>query len=212
MLSLFQPFSSDSKHCLLTQADGTPLPNAEVVFYPEFYPYSETSILFEQLMQELKWQQNHITFYGKKIPVPRLEVWHGDSGKTYQYSGNRFEPQLWTDLLSKIKEKIEKETNSSFNSVLINLYRNAQDSVGWHSDDEPELGTNPVIASLSLGAIRKFRLRYIHDKTIKTEILLPSGSLLMMKGNTQHHWQHEVPKSRTPSAPRINLTFRKVFT
>ena len=150
--------------------------------------------------------------YGKENPVPRLEAWYGDSGKSYAYSGIRMEPNSWTPELQEIKKAIETESEIKFNSVLINYYRDGQDRVAWHSDDEKELGKNPVIGSVSLGAERTFKLRHKHYKTneLKKSIILKNGSFLLMEGTTQHHWMHEIPRTAKPIGPRINLTFRVI--
>ena len=152
--------------------------------------------------------------YGQRIAVPRLTAWFGDPRATYSYSGITMTPEAWTPLLLELKSLVEpKALGTPFNSVLLNLYRDGNDSVSWHSDDEPELGTNPVIASVSLGQARTFRLKHKRDDSIPpVEIELTHGSLLVMSGALQHFWKHQLPKRKSKSlGPRINLTFRRIL-
>lgn len=162
---------------------------------------------FSVLTQELDWQQEAITLFGKSVLQPRLQAWYGD--KAYTYSGLTMPPKAWTPMLADLKQRCELLAGQAFNSVLANLYRDGQDSMGWHQDNEPELGQQPVIASLSLGETRRFVLRHLHSKE-KFELPLSHGSLLIMAGNTQHFWQHCVPKTVRALEPRINLTFRLI--
>lgn len=143
------------------------------------------------------------------MPAPRLEAWYGDAGASYSYSGLAHEPLPWTPELQRLRERVEVAAGTTFNSVLANLYRDGNDSNGWHADDESELGEQPVIASLSLGAARRFLLRH-RASVERVEVVLEAGSLLLMRGKTQQCWKHSVPKQRTVHAPRINLTFRRV--
>jgi alkylated DNA repair dioxygenase AlkB len=186
------------------------LPDAELHYRPQFFPKPTADRLLQELMEKIEWTQNKIRFYGKESLVPRLEAWYGDPGKSYAYSGIQMNPKPWTKELVEIKEAIEKEARVPFNSVLINYYRDGKDRVAWHSDDEKELGQNPIIGSVSLGAERKFKLRHkkYKENGLKTEIMLQHGSFLLMKGPTQHHWMHEIPRTAKPIGPRINLTFR----
>jgi alkylated DNA repair dioxygenase AlkB len=186
------------------------LPDAELHYRPQFFPKPTAERLLQELMVKIEWTQNKIRFYGKESLVPRLEAWYGDPGKSYAYSGIQMNPKPWTKELVEIKEAIEKEAGVPFNSVLINYYRDGKDRVAWHSDDEKELGQNPIIGSVSLGAERKFKLRHkkYKENGLKTEIMLQHGSFLLMKGPTQHHWMHEIPRTAKPIGPRINLTFR----
>jgi len=149
--------------------------------------------------------------YGKKVAIPRLQAWYGDSHTHYQYSGLQMSPMPWTQTLRAIKEDIEQQLQTSFNSVLINLYRDGNDTVGWHSDDEPELGSEPVIASLSLGEIRDFQLKH---KQLDKKVIVPlsSGSLFIMSGTTQSYWRHCIPRTKRVKSARINLTFRRIVT
>jgi len=186
------------------------LPDAEIRYFPTFFTPSKADFLLDQLLRTIEWKQNTIKMYGKENPVPRLEAWYGDKGKSYAYSGIKMEPRPWTDDLLFIKKSIEAKAGVIFNSVLINYYRNGQDRVAWHSDDEKELGRNPIIASVSLGAVRNFKLRHKHYKSNdqKEQIILNHGSFLLMEGTTQHNWMHEIPRTAKPIGPRINLTFR----
>ncbi|GIW79644.1 MAG: alpha-ketoglutarate-dependent dioxygenase AlkB [Gemmatales bacterium] len=187
------------------------LPDADVRFFPDFFPKPDSDVWFQHLLTKTQWKQEMIKLYGKSHPVPRLIHWYGDEGKTYAYSGIFLQPEPWTPVLLEIKGQVESVVGVKFNSVLCNLYRNERDSVGWHSDDEPELGENPLIASASFGACRTFQMRHKRDKTLRTTIRLTHGSLLVMAGATQHHWLHSIPKLRQPVGPRINLTFRIII-
>ena len=191
---------------------GYDLPDAEIEYFPEFFSREKSLNFLPQLLDTIKWKQNAIKMYGKENPVPRLEAWYGDQGKSYAYSGIRMEPTPWTDELREIKRSIEAEVEISFNSVLINYYRDGQDRVAWHSDDEKELGKNPVIGSVSFGAERTFKLRHkrYKENNLKQSIVLKNGTFLLMKGATQHHWMHEIPRTSKPIGPRINLTFRVI--
>jgi alkylated DNA repair dioxygenase AlkB len=168
--------------------------------------------LFVALRDSSAWKQEIATLFGRRIPVPRLVAWHGDAA--YKYSGILHRPREWTQPLLLLKRIAEKCARANFNSVLLNLYRDGQDSMGWHSDDEKELGDNPVIASLSLGAERVFHLRHKTDPALKLKLPLPHGSCLVMGGAMQHHWQHALPKTARPliefGGARINLTFRLI--
>jgi len=192
--------------------EPVPMIDADVRLMRTFYRAPVTSEFLCRLMDETPWRQETITLWGKTHLQPRLSAWYGDAGSNYAYSGVVLHPLPWTDTLLSIKSDIEKLTSSRFNSVLINLYRNEQDSVGWHSDAEPELGSQPVIASLSLGEMRTFRMRHKSRKEEKPiGIELHDGDLLLMKGVTQQFWQHAVAKERAPCGPRINLTFRTIL-
>jgi alkylated DNA repair dioxygenase AlkB len=160
------------------------------------------------LLREAAWREEEAVLFGRRLKVPRLVAWHGDAA--YGYSGIRHEPLAWTPLLLELKALAEEQAVVGFNSVLLNLYRDGQDSMGWHSDDEQELGRDPVIASLSLGAGRRFHLK--HQASGKRLTLdLGHGSWLIMAGSCQHHWRHALPKTRKPVAARVNLTFRRIL-
>lgn len=187
------------------------LVDAELAFAEHFYSQEAADTLFTALLNETEWRQENIQVWGKSHLQPRLTAWYADTGTEYSYSGIKLQGKEWTATLRKIKEDISAATGQQFNSVLLNLYRDQRDSIGWHSDDEAELGRNPVIASLSLGATRSFRLK--HKTRAEQKILslaLPQGSLLLMAGGTQHHWLHGITKQTRTVAPRINLTFRQI--
>jgi alkylated DNA repair dioxygenase AlkB len=179
-------------------------------YFPGFFDKAESQVLFDSLRSSVQWKQETLRLYGKQIPTPRLTAWYGDEGVAYKYSGRTFYALAWTEELLYIREKLANVTGVSFNSVLLNLYRDGNDSMGWHSDDEPELGTNPVIASVNFGQERRFDFRNKTDHTEKYRINLANGSLLVMKGDIQHLWQHQVAKSAKVKDGRINLTFRVV--
>lgn len=185
------------------------LPDAEVYYYPNFFNKTQSDELFLQLQQEIPWQQDEITVFGKTHPQPRLTALFGNEGKAYGYSGIAMQPHRWNPLLMFIKESVEAACGTSFTTVLLNYYRDGKDSNGWHADNEKELGRNPVIASVSFGAERFFHLQH-NSKTHKLKILLEHGSLLLMQGQTQHCWKHQIPKTAKPIGPRINLTFRVI--
>jgi alkylated DNA repair dioxygenase AlkB len=187
------------------------MPDADVIFYPEIYDEDERKDLFAKLKKEIAWEEKEAKFPWGAVKLPRLVAWYGDANKEYRYSGMTMTPNAWTDTLLKMKEKVEKIAGAEFNSVLLNLYRDENDSVGWHSDDEPELGANPVIASVSFGATRLFQLKHKALPKNQRDIDLVSGSLLVMRGGTQRHWQHRVPKVKTELPERINLTFRFIY-
>lgn len=184
--------------------------DAEVTLYPYFLNIDEADEYLRELLSQVSWSEQTINVYGKVHKVPRLSAWYADDNKSYEYSGIRSSGLAWIDVLSDLKNKIQIRSEASFNSVLVNRYRNGNDSVGWHADDEPELGTEPVIASLSLGEERVFQMKHRNDKTLKKSITLPHGSLLLMRGKTQEHWLHQIAKSSRDMSDRINLTFRTV--
>lgn len=187
------------------------LPDADLIFYPSLLDEAECTHLLEELTHTIDWRQDWITIYGRSLPQPRLTAWYGDPGKSYTYSNITMHPVPWTPTLLTLKAKVDAIAGVSFNSVLLNLYRDGNDSMGWHSDDEPELGLNPTIGSLSLGGTRRFLLRHRFQKELKHQLELTSGSLLIMRGTTQQYWQHQVPKTKRPVLPRINLTFRVIY-
>lgn len=185
------------------------LPDAEIRFYENFFDQSECELLFKNLLEKVNWRNDKIKIFNKQVSIPRLSAWYGNAGLSYSYSGLKLEPNEWNEDLLIIKEKIENCLGIQFNSVLINLYRDGKDSMGWHKDDEKELGINPIIASVSLGQERPFQLKHIHNKSLGTKtIQLSNGSLLLMQGITQHFWKHQIPKTSRKINPRINLTFR----
>jgi alkylated DNA repair dioxygenase AlkB len=181
--------------------------NGEYLFLPNFFDGNQSNDYFSTLRKEIDWKQESMKLYGKQINFPRLTAWYGDSNKPYSFSGITLQPNSWTDDLMAIKSKIAPIAQVDFNSVLLNLYRSGNDSISWHTDAEKELGINPVIASVNFGETRTFQLRHIKTKE-KIEIELTNGSLLIMRGETQHYWQHQVPKTSKIVKERINLTFR----
>ena len=184
------------------------LPDAEIIYYPHFFDKKEADAIFNELTNEIPWQQDDIKVFGKIHPQPRLTALFGNEGKPYSYSNIKMQPHPWSLLLQKIKSHIESVTNTNFTTVLLNQYRDGKDSNGWHADNEKELGKNPIIASVSFGAERTFHLKHNTDKSLKKSIILEHGSLLLMKGTTQHFWKHQIPKTAKPIGSRINLTFR----
>ena len=189
--------------------DLATIQNGEYLFYPNFFTKSESDMFLQKLIFEIEWKQESMNMYGKKINFPRLTAWYGDNDKPYSFSGITLSPKVWNEELDSIKSKIETIAKVNFNSVLLNRYRDGNDSISWHADAEKELGINPVIASVNFGATRKFQLRHIKTKE-KLEIELAHGSLLIMQGELQHFWQHQVPKTSQKVGERINLTFRVI--
>jgi alkylated DNA repair dioxygenase AlkB len=170
---------------------------------------SDSTLVMQELVTTVPWSSQTITMFGKQHVEPRRTAWFGDDGASYTYSGITMSPLTWTPLLTSLRKICEEHSGASFNSVLLNLYRDGNDKMGWHADDEPELGVEPVIASLSLGVTRRFRFRHRTTKEI-VECELPTGSLVVMSGLTQKCWVHEVPQQKRITTPRINLTFRKI--
>lgn len=179
-------------------------------FDPQFLGREESDLLFETFHTSLPWTQGKVTIFGKTYATPRLESLHVVDGKSYHYSGNTLISRPFTAELSELMRKIESFSGESFNCVLANLYRDGQDSNGWHADNERELGLNPVIASVSLGSSRRFDLKHTSTGELK-QLILPHGSLLIMGGAMQHHWKHCIAKTVKIHQPRINLTFRKLI-
>jgi alkylated DNA repair dioxygenase AlkB len=186
------------------------VPDAEIVYYPHFFDVMQSDLLFQELLQKIPWQQDDIKVFGKIHAQPRLTALFGNDGKSYSYSNIKMQPHSWNSMLHDLKQKVEAVSATDFTTVLLNLYRDGKDSNGWHADNEKELGVNPVIASLSFGAERYFHLQHNTDKNQKIKILLEHGSLLVMKGATQHFWKHQIPKTAKPIGTRINLTFRSI--
>ncbi len=194
-----------------TSVHKLPVQGADLSYGHQFIGVDQADTFLEQLIAEVPWQQAEIKIFGRNVLTPRLSCWMGDKGANYVYSNTRFEPLAWISVVLTIKQRIETATGNKFNSVLLNYYRDGQDAMGWHCDDEPELGAQPVIASLSLGAERRFLLRR-KDKTEKSMALeLQHGSLLMMKGDTQKNYLHALPRTSKSIPARINLTFRKIL-
>lgn len=193
------------------QVKNISLPDADLRLFSGCFSAEE--MILERLLSEIRWQQDYLRFYGKEVAVPRLTAWYGDSGKEYTYSHITMKPHPWTELLLMIKAKAEELSGAEYNSVLLNLYRSGADGVSWHQDNEPELGDDPVIASVSFGETRIFQMRHLRRKDIpRVDIPLPDGSLLVMGGTTQRYWIHKVSKTQKPVGPRVNLTFRYIRT
>jgi len=190
-----------------------PLPDAELYYLRQLPLAEPPHIVMGRLINEVPWRAENIVVWGRTYPQPRLIAWYGNAGKNYTYSGINLSPLPWTRALLDIKSRIEVVSRTNFNSVLLNYYRDHRDSMGLHSDDEPELGVQPILASLSLGVERTFILKHKREKTLKpVRLKLASGSLLLMKGETQRHWKHGIDKETRPCGPRINLTFRRILT
>lgn len=186
------------------------LEDGELSLFSEVFARSVADALLRALLSGIAWRQDEITIVGKKVLIPRMQAWYADPGLTYTYSGLRLEPTTWSGPVAIIRDKVEALTGIRLNSVLLNWYRDGRDSNGWHSDDEPELGKNPIIASLSLGDTRKFALKHKRHPEMKHGLELKHNTLLLMSGAMQHHWRHCLPKTTKPVGDRINLTFRQI--
>ena len=186
--------------------------NLSVKYIENFFNLDESQLYMRQLKQSVLWRREKIKMWGKEIVTKRRIAWYADDGKSYTYSGSTFFPSRWNDVLLQLKEKVENYSEIKFNSVLLNEYPNGEVGMGWHSDDEKELGTDPIIASLSFGANRDFIFKHKTDRSIENvKLHLRSGSLLLMLGSTQHYWKHSLPKRLKVKEPRINLTFRNII-
>ena len=198
------PGPSNTEENLLPQ-DGI------LIYRPDFIGPDEAQVFLETLTKTIDWENHSIMMFGRLVPVPRKTAWYGD--KEYKYSGVLNIPLPWTKELYDLKEMSEEACETSFNSVLLNLYRDGNDHMGWHADDEKSLGENPVIASISFGEERKFGLKHRFDKTVKpVSIKLGSGSLIIMKGEMQEYWHHRIHPTKKSKGARINLTFRNVIS
>lgn len=194
--------------------DWIELPDALLYFEADFIADHET--LCAELAGQLQWTQDRIVVYGREVQIPRLNAWYGDPGTDYAYSGLQLQPRPWTPQLDVLRHRLSAHLQHDFNSVLANFYRDGADSVGRHADDEPELGPQPLIATISLGAARRFALYPKKSNTKNKNVEpwradLPGGSLLVMAGRCQSAWQHEIPKTARPVGGRISLTFRQVI-
>jgi len=187
-----------------------PLPSADVRL-ARFCSAAAAQTWFARLHAEIPWAQHRLKIFGRSVDSPRLSCWIGDAEAVYTYSRTRFEPRPWTPALRDLREAVNRFCGEVYNSVLCNLYRDGDDAMGWHSDSEPELGTEPVIASLSFGATRRFRLHHKRNPALRSEIALESGSLLLMAGATQTNYRHDLPRTARQIGPRINLTFRRIL-
>jgi alkylated DNA repair dioxygenase AlkB len=195
---------------LSTESLRLELPDADVRLWSPAFAPAEADELLASLLTNIAWQQEDIVMFGEPRRVPRLVAWHGDPGTAYTYSGTAHAPLPWTPELQRVRHRAEELTAHRYNSVLLNLYRDGRDGMGWHADDEPELGREPVIASVSLGATRRFKLRHRRSRNSASTLDLAHGDLLLMAGATQHNYVHAVPKTARPVGERVNLTFRWV--
>jgi len=187
------------------------LPDADVRYAPQWIARDAADALFVALRDGIAWERHRIRLFGRAIDAPRLSCWIGDPDATYTYSGMRYTPHPWPEALHAIRERLSVACGAEFNGVLANLYRDGNDGMGWHADDEPELGPCPLIASLSLGATRRFAMRRRSNPACRLDIELAHGSLLLMGGATQAHYRHALPKTTRAVGARINLTFRRLI-
>ena len=195
----------------MVQPGRTVLEGADLEYLPDFLNPGDADDLLATLLAIVPWQQPVVQLFGRTFPSPRLAAWYGDPGAVYQYSGLVNEPLPWLPSLVTLRRRVEQQFREPLNSVLLNCYRDGADSMGWHRDHEPELGDNPTIASISLGGIRRFVLQHSRQvEMTRLELRPEHGSLLLMRGTTQHFWRHCVPKTRKVVAPRVNLTFRQI--
>lgn len=186
------------------------LPQAEIAWCRGWLQAAQADVLMQALLQDVRWEVHRIRMFGRMVDSPRLSSWTGDAEASYRYSGTRFAPQPWLEALQPVRTRLQDETGHPFNSVLVNRYRSGNDAMGWHSDDEPELGAQPLIASLSLGATRRFAFKHRDDAALKQTLELGHGDLLLMGGDTQRHYKHALPRTAKPVGERINLTFRQI--
>jgi len=187
------------------------LHGAEFRFAPDWLTRAEADALLVSLREGIPWETHRIRLFGRELDSPRLSCWIGDEGAAYSYSGARFQPYSWPAALLPVRQRLANELDGAFNSVLANRYRDGHDYMGWHSDNESALGPRPLIASLSLGATRRFVLKHRHEPSRKLELELPHGSLLVMGGDTQRNYRHSLPRTARPLGERINLTFRRIL-
>ena len=195
---------------LATNGSDDALPGAELWFAPEWLQTGQADALFADLRDSIEWETHRIRLFGREVDSPRLSSWIGDEDAAYTYSGTRFQPRPWPLALAGIRDLLERELAGRFNSVLANRYRDGRDCMGWHSDNEAALGPRPLIASLSLGATRRFVLKHRGEPSRKLTLELPHGSLLVMRGDTQQNYRHALPRTAKPIGERINLTFRRI--
>lgn len=192
----------------IATAGRVELPDAELYFDPHWLPLHAD--LMAELIASTGWEQHRVKLFGREHPSPRLNAWFSDPGVHYRYSGIELAPAAWPPALAAVREALVRDTGHRFNSVLLNYYRDGSDGMGLHSDDEPELGAEPAVATVTLGGARRFVMRHRHRRELRWEIALGGGSLLLMAGRTQHAWRHGVPKTARTVAPRISLTFRVI--
>jgi alkylated DNA repair dioxygenase AlkB len=188
-----------------------PVDDGHLALWPRAYAPGTADRLYTALRDETTWQSEEVVIFGQRRCVPRLVAWYGDPGVRYTYSGATHEPAPWTPVLLAIRARVLELCGIDFNSVLLNLYRDGRDGMGWHADDEPELGRDPVIVSVSFGDVRRFKLRHRRHRDQRLDLDLPHGSALRMSGPLQHHWLHALPKTSRPCNGRINLTWRRII-
>jgi alkylated DNA repair dioxygenase AlkB len=188
------------------------LENGELYHIPSFLPLEESLRLLVFLHRSLYWRQDSVTLFGKKVKQPRLTAWYGEPNLYYTYSGLRLKTVPWTFTLLTLRDRVEALDVGQYNAVLLNYYRDGNDSMGYHSDDEPELGVNPIIAILSLGQPRKLQMKKKKSTARPLNFVLQSGDLFIMAGATQHHWRHQIPKSPSARGARLSLTFRNIIS
>lgn len=182
--------------------------HGQAFYYPDFFSQEDSDRYFNHLVNDVPWKQEPIFIFGRQIMQPRLTAFYSDEGKDYGYSGIRMESHPWTNELSEIKRKIEAVAGATFSGALLNYYRDGKDSMGWHRDNEKELGKEPLIGSVSFGASRVFQFREYATKKSVRSVQLSHGSLLLMKGESQQYWEHRIPKKQKQLAGRVNITFR----
>jgi len=187
------------------------LPEELLAYTPALFDKDESDCLFDKLTREAPWKQTVQKMYDKQVLTPRLSAWYGDPGTDYSFSGRVANPTPWTPELLTVRQRVEPLAGIKFNSVLLNYYRDGNDSVAWHSDKESVLGKNPIIASVTFGQVRSFDIRNKADHSIRYSIRLEHGSFLLMKAGLQQDWEHRIAKSAKPMKPRLNLTFRVVI-
>ncbi|KHL52310.1 alpha-ketoglutarate-dependent dioxygenase AlkB family protein [Xanthomonas cannabis] len=187
-----------------------PLPGAQVQWWRGWLQAAAADALLQTLLTQVQWEMHRIRMFGRVVDSPRLSSWIGDPEASYRYSGTQFLPQPWLDALQPLRARLQEDTGRPFNSVLVNRYRSGNDAMGWHSDDEPELGAQPLIASVSLGATRRFAFKHRDDAALKQTLELAHGDLLLMGGDTQRCYKHALPRTARPVGERINLTFRQI--
>lgn len=192
-------------------ATALDLPDAEIAYTAQFLAPDQADALQASLRDAIPWEQHRIRLFGRWLDAPRQSCWIGDPGCAYTYSRVRHEPRPWPAPLDALRARLAQATGIRFNAVLANRYRDGRDAMGWHADDEPELGPRPLIASISLGAPRRFLLRHRLRRDLRAALTLDHGSLLLMAGDTQRCWQHSLPRSARPLGERINLTFRRIL-
>ncbi len=195
---------------LVANGNEGALPGAELRFAPDWLATAEANALLVSLREGIHWETHRIRLFGREVDSPRLSCWIGGEDAAYTYSGARFQPHPWPAALLSVRQRLTDELDCVFNSVLANRYRDGRDYMGWHSDNESALGPQPLIASLSLGATRRFVLKHRHESSRKLELELPHGSLLVMGGDTQRNYKHALPRTAKPVGERINLTFRRI--